>query len=219
MTEKEFREKYYDEVSKQTLETLPKFIEKMLNEKLGYGSVCCAVAASALAAAWAANRSPKGGITGFQACAVMWEFVRQWNYKSNKIGLRIVDYDNLLYSQYEDRFTSPTISQNQFDILQKEAKRLLQEDLDSKTKYDKDKIQYNKDIAKFVKKYPDYYKRKKHYDRLMGGTSIEWEVYEKKQKDGFEFAPQEPFYYRSPLISHWQSIVSGKVPFGITIKK
>lgn len=43
-----------------------------------YGTICVAIGAIAAAAARAADRSPNGGITGFQAGAVFWEFTRAW---------------------------------------------------------------------------------------------------------------------------------------------
>lgn len=124
MTESEFREKYYSKVKDQTVKTLPAFIQEMFKEDLDYGSACCAVAASALAAAWAANHEPQGNISGFQAGAVMWEFVQQWNYRSNKCGLQMIDYDNLLYPQYAEKFNN-TIPPNQWATIQKEAQDKL----------------------------------------------------------------------------------------------
>jgi hypothetical protein len=104
MTEQEFRDKYYADAREQTLETLPAFFEKMLSESHDYGSICCAIGASAVAAAWAANRHENAGINKVQTGCVMWEFVRQWNFSGNKTGLKIIDYDDLLYPQNEDRF-------------------------------------------------------------------------------------------------------------------
>ncbi len=217
MTEQEFRDRYYDKAGNQTLETLPHFIEQMFGESLGYGSVCCAVAASALAAAWAANKQDRGGITGFQAGAVMWEFVRQWNYKSNNVGLRIIDYDNMLYSQYEDDFQK-TICKDTFEALQKEAQNRLNEDKAKKSQYIVDMECYNTVLAAFVKKFPDYHTRRKHYDHLGAGTGDEHAAYDEKKKEGFEFTPREPFYHAGQL-EHWQSIVDGVVPFGYQIKE
>lgn len=217
MTEKDFREKYYEKVAKQTLETLPRFIEEIFQESFDYGSICCAVAASALAAAWAANNHNKAGITGFQAGAVMWEFIQQWNYKSNKTGLRIVDYDNMLYAQCKDNFQK-TIRKSVFESLQKEAQDHLDKDKASHKKYIKDTEQYQKDLAEFIKKYPDYHDRPKYYERLGCGTGKEWEAEDEKKKSGFEFAPSKPFYARGQ-IEHWQSIVDGVIPFGYVISE
>lgn len=123
--EDNIHKEWYERAGSQTLETLPEFLRHLTEDyEHDYGTICHSVAASAIAAAYAVNNHPKGGITGFQAGAVMWEFIRNWNYKSNKAGLRIVDYDNLLYPQYEDKFEN-TISQYQWNKLQEQAKLKL----------------------------------------------------------------------------------------------
>lgn len=216
MNESEFRTKFYEEAKKQTLGTLPDFLDKLFLESFDYGSICCAITASALAAAWAANHHPKAGITDFQAGAVMWEFIQQWNYKGNKTGLKIVDYDNMLYSQYESTFQK-TISKDTFVALQKAAERLLREDKYRLDEYQKDLIRYNKDIAVFIQKYPDYKQNPKKYERLSMGTGDEWDEQRKKEKAGFEFAPAKPCYFRGQ-IEHWQSIVNGIIPFGYALE-
>ena len=71
----------------------------------------------------AIDNSPTGGITGFQAGFIMWQIVRQWNYQGNKTGLKILDYDNLLYPQYEDAFTS--ISSENWELVKKEAQNRI----------------------------------------------------------------------------------------------
>lgn len=217
MTEKEFRDKYYDKARECTVASLPDFIHKMMSESLDYGSVCCAVAGAAIAAASAANKHDHGGITGFQAGAVMWEFIQQWNYRSNKTGLRIVDYDNMLYAQYKSTFQQ-TISKSVFGSLQKEAGRLLMEDNKAANQYVVDMAKYEKDLAVFIEKYPDYHDRPKHYDKLGCGTGAEWEAFHEKEKSGFEFAPSKPYYHAGQL-AHWQSIVDGVVPFGFVVKE
>lgn len=217
MTEKEFRDKYYGNLDRHAIKDLPKFIEKMMSESLEYGSVCCAVAASAIATAWAANKHKHGGISGFQAGAVMWEFIQQWSYRNNKTGLKIVDHDNMLYAQYEDNFQK-TISKSVFKALQKEAGNLLIKDNEAASKYVLDMAEYEKDLAAFVEKYPDYHERPKHYDKLGAGTGDEWDAFHKKEASGFEFAPAKPFYHAGQL-DHWQSIVDGIVPFEFTVKE
>lgn len=125
--EDNIHKEWYELASKQTLETLPEFLRHVTEEfEHDYGTICHAITASAIAAAYAVNSHPQGGITGFQAGAVMWEFIRNWNYKSNKTGLKIVDYDNLLYPQYEDKFEN-TITNHQWSKLQEEAKLRIQE--------------------------------------------------------------------------------------------
>lgn len=118
--------KWYEEASKQTLESLPEFLSHLANNYMhDYGTICHAVAASALAAAHAMNASPVGGISGFQAGCIMWEFIQKWmNYKS---PLRLIDYGNMLYPQYKNKFEK-TISKETWEYLQKEAYKLLAED-------------------------------------------------------------------------------------------
>lgn len=130
ITEKDdLQKQWYEEAHKQTLETLPDFLKK-LTEDYGhdYGTICHAVAAAALGAANAVNHAPCGGITGFQSGAVMWEFISEWQSKRGK-PLRLLDYSNMLYPQYEDDFTS--ISQDTWKWLQAEAKKLLGERSDA----------------------------------------------------------------------------------------
>lgn len=118
-------EQWYKDASSQTLETLPDFMNHILKDyRHDYGTICRAIGACAVAAAWAANAAPQGGITGFQAGAVMWEFIRNWNHKGNKCGLKLVDYDDMLYPQYEDKFAK-TITRQLMDNLMEEAQNLL----------------------------------------------------------------------------------------------
>ena len=124
---------WYAQAKNQTLETLPGFISHIMNDYgHDYGTVCHAIGACALAAAWAANNEAGacGGITGFQAGFVMWEFVRQWSFSDNKCGMRILDYDRMLYPQYDDVFEK-TISPDVWSALQKEAKERLERNHDA----------------------------------------------------------------------------------------
>jgi len=69
-----------------------------------YGTIVHACAAAALAGATAMNKQEQGGITGFQAGAVMWEFIRGWGFQDNRCGMRMIDYDNMLFPQYAPSF-------------------------------------------------------------------------------------------------------------------
>jgi len=113
------------EASEQTLETLPAWL-KHLSEDYNhdYGTICHAIASAAYAAARAMDNTPQGGITGFQAGAIMWEFVRLWNGIEGPC--RLLQYENMLYPQYEDRY-GKTISKSTFEWLQKTAKTKLAE--------------------------------------------------------------------------------------------
>ena len=119
---------WFAQAKKQTLETLPAFVDHVMNDYLhDYGTVCHAITACAIAAAWAANESPgaQGGITGFQAGFVMWDFIRHWSHENNKTGMKLLDYDNLLYPQYEDSFDK-VISPETWEAVQRQAKHELE---------------------------------------------------------------------------------------------
>jgi len=120
-------EKWYEEAKKVTVETLPEFVRHLTEDyQHDYGTICHALSACGLAGTYAIENSPCGGITGFQARFVMWGFIRHWMYSSNKCGLKIVDYDNMLYPQYEDKF-GKYISKDIFESLKKEARKNLDE--------------------------------------------------------------------------------------------
>lgn len=112
---------WYEDAKKQTIETLPVFINHLMNDYThDYGTICHALTAGGIATMWAMNEHKQGGITGFQAGAIMWEFLLHWNYGSNKTGLKIVDYDNFLYPQYADKFAK-TITKSTWEAIKKEA--------------------------------------------------------------------------------------------------
>lgn len=108
-----------------SLEMFNEFYKELFTEiNHDYGTVCHAVGALALAAA---NLGASvEGITGFQAGFVMWDFIRQWEFPSNKSGINIIDYDDMLYPQYKSKFDK-VISTHTWDSLRKEAERLLYE--------------------------------------------------------------------------------------------
>jgi hypothetical protein len=132
ITEKssEIIEGWYDEAKKIRLDTLVAFIEKLFsNYSHDYGTVCHAVTASAIAAAWAANADEdQGGITGFQTGAVMWEFMQHWLLELKDKPLRLLNFENMLYPQYEQRFEKQ-ISQDTVDWLIKNAKEKIKGDV------------------------------------------------------------------------------------------
>lgn len=94
------------------------------NYNIGYGEAPRAIAQATLATAW--YLANKFGITGFQAGFVMWDFVFDWTMHGNQCGAKLVDYDNMLYPQYDDKFEK-TISSDTFKRLQEVAKKNLAE--------------------------------------------------------------------------------------------
>ena len=128
------KKRWFKKAEKQTFRMLPKFIEEIQEhdainwDKTAsdtcYEMACHATAAIALGAAWAAAEA--FGITNFQASHAMWDFIREWQYSDNKTGLKIIDFDNMLYPQYDYRFDK-TISTKTWRAIQAEAKRRLEE--------------------------------------------------------------------------------------------
>lgn len=90
-----------------------------------YGTICHAIAAAAIGAAHAVERSPQGGITGFQAGAVMWEMIRGWGIWNNG-PLQVVQWGNLLYPQYDGNFPR-TIDKDIFAQVRDQARAMLTE--------------------------------------------------------------------------------------------
>ena len=146
---------WYERAKSMKPEDFSEFFREMTEDYINdYGTVCHAMAAVGLAAMFALNNSEgsRGGITGFQAGCVMWQIIRHMNYESNKCGLRLLDMDELLYPQYEHKFTA--ISKDTWDAIKKEAQNRL----------------------------------------LERGTA------------------------HPDVVTHWESIVNGKVPFGLRIE-
>lgn len=112
----------------KSFDNLVNFLQRIKdNYNTDYGTAPRAIAQAALATAW--YLASDFGITGFQAGFVMWDFIRDWNYRDNKCGMRIIDYDSMLYPQYDNYFQK-TISKEAFESLQKESKRLLEDKKD-----------------------------------------------------------------------------------------
>ena len=127
VTEKMHPEKeWFEEAKKvETIDGLASFTAHMLYDyHHDYGTACHAIAACAIAAA--SVGSHEEGITVFQAGFVMWDFIRHWNHEFNKTGMRLVDYDDMLYPQYEYKFDK-TIDKDNWECIRQEAARKLEE--------------------------------------------------------------------------------------------
>ena len=98
------------------------------NYNTGYGTAPRAIAQAAIATA--KYLSFNFGITGFQASCVMWDFIGDWLYSDNECGMRLVNYDDMLYPQYEYKFEK-AIDKDLFDDLQRAAKKKLEEHKDA----------------------------------------------------------------------------------------
>lgn len=123
--EMHLEEQWFKEAQNQTLDTLTQFIDHLMTDySHDYGTICHAIAASAIAATYAADKSPQGGITGFQASFIMWDYIKQWMKPNNKCGLKLIDYDDMLYPQFENKYAK-TISSDTWRRLQEEAAKNL----------------------------------------------------------------------------------------------
>ena len=216
---KELRKEWIATAKKAKIDQLPDVINSMLDgHEHDYGTICHVTAIAALAGANAVNNSEQGGISGYQAGAVMWEFIREFLYTSNKTGLKITDYDNFLFPQYGYRFDR-TIAADNWKELQKAAAENMIESEAAHEKYLKQLDQYQIDLAAFVAKYPDYYERKEHYDHQGMGNAKEWTEYRAKLDTGFEFAPKEVYSSAADptVYAHWRKIGDGIVPFGFRV--
>ncbi len=119
------RDAWYEESKHQTMASLPDFMEKLSKHQHDYSSICYAIAAAANAAAHALDRGPSGGITGFQAGGVMWEFMSLWN--GIKGPAKLVRFENAIYPQYAEEFAGMTIEYETFEHIRKLAREHSEE--------------------------------------------------------------------------------------------
>lgn len=109
----------------ESIEDLANLIKEVETDfNYGYGVAARSVGAVSAAVAW--YLSGKMGLTGFQASFVTWDFITGFWMTHNKCGMRIVDYDHMLYPQYDYKFQK-TISPEVWERLQKTAKEYLED--------------------------------------------------------------------------------------------
>lgn len=125
-TDRELIETWWSEAEDcQSIEDAADLARRLITDyRHDYGTICHAIAAAAIAMAWAVERSPEGGITGFQAGAVNWLWLKHWNQWEDG-PRRIVEYANLLYPAYDRHFTE--IDADTANWLTKRAQALLAE--------------------------------------------------------------------------------------------
>lgn len=124
-TTKGIIEQWKREAKDMTFDRLPEFIGKLMNDySHDYGTIIHAMSIGAIATMWAMDKMPGGGITGFQAGMINFQNIYNWDTSKEGHPLKLVDYDNMLYPQYEYHFDK-TISQDTFNYLQKEAQKKI----------------------------------------------------------------------------------------------
>lgn len=123
MTEKEYRDCIYEKASKvKTKEDLDDLLEEVINSKdLDYGKIVYAICGCMIATCNYIDESEVGGITGFQAGFIGWEMIKKFTITlDNQFGMKILNYGNLLYPQYRERFEK-TIDKDIWEKLRMEA--------------------------------------------------------------------------------------------------
>ncbi|AMR77632.1 hypothetical protein [Cupriavidus nantongensis] len=116
--ESKVHQQWYVDAKAMTVETLPAFIQKLTTEyHHDYGTICHAIAAAGIAAMWAVERAPCGGITGFQGGAITWQVLQHW--QGIQGPARIVEFDLMRFPQYESKFAA--IPREAWEHLQKKA--------------------------------------------------------------------------------------------------
>ena len=128
--EAEVRKLWQAEAEEQTLETLPAFLKKLSEIEHDYGSIVVAMGAAALGAIRALNRSPQGGITGFQAGCLMFEFIRGLNSEYRDAPLALLNFEWMLYPQYSPKFQKQ-FPKDVWEWVQNRAKAHLAESPDA----------------------------------------------------------------------------------------
>ncbi len=123
-TEDDLRKELYAEAREQTNDTLPAFLQRLQTLSVDYGTTCVAAAAASLAALSAYDKSPNGGLTGFQASAVFWEFARGTLLVHGPA--RLVQYEEMLFPQHKSSFEK-TITPEVWAWLQKRAAQHLED--------------------------------------------------------------------------------------------
>ena len=112
------------EAQDMTLEKLPEFLKKLLEEYgHDYGTIVHAMAAGMTATMWAMNRHPSGGITGFQAGAVTWRVIEALQ-TFDEGPKKMLCFHKMLFPQYKDKFQK-TIPPEVWEYLQENAREKL----------------------------------------------------------------------------------------------
>lgn len=122
--DKDIIDSWYKRASEVTPETFGDFINELLHGyDLDYGAKIHAAAACTIAMFNACDDI--FGFSGFQSSASIMQVLYKMNYRCNKTGIRVIDYDEMLYPQYKDKFRS--IPQNTWEALRKRADELIAE--------------------------------------------------------------------------------------------
>ena len=125
ITEKDHLEKeWLKEAHEQTLETLPKFINHLMNDyEHDYGTCVKAVTAAMIGTFATFNKQE--GFTGFQVGFIPWMMMDEF-WGESKVGRRVIDFDKMLYPQYDFMYEK-TITPKTFARLKEVAQKKIEE--------------------------------------------------------------------------------------------
>lgn len=117
---------WLEQAKNQTLETLPQFINHLINDyEHDYGTSLKATVAAMLATFNVCNQSEQGGFTGFQVGFIPWLMMNEF-WGESKVGRKVIDFEHMLYPQYAHKFEK-TMSSKTWHTLQKIAKEKMKE--------------------------------------------------------------------------------------------
>lgn len=112
------------ETKEQLLEVIDSIVNKQDHD---YGTIAVGTFQAMMATFNYVNRSPNGGITGFQAIFLGWAFVDEFMLSCRNKPKKIINYGDLLYPKYGNKFEK-VISKETHEWLIKEAKKHLEDD-------------------------------------------------------------------------------------------
>lgn len=219
----DFSDEWFAEARKQSPSTQQKFLLKLIVEyKHNNQSKISAMAAAALSAAFAFNKSSQGHLTQEEGNRALSELVFAWMRTPNLCGMNMYNYADMIHPANREAFAN-VIPRSNFTALQELAQKQI-DDADNAlhVEYPEQLAQYERELAAFIEKHPDYNERKDYYTHAKDRPGTQWDEIaadQQRKLDGFKYAPVKP---KEPEISqelydHWKSIVAGEAPFGFTI--
>lgn len=121
------KQEWYDKARSMKMKDLESFIKSLTEDYIhDYGTICHAMSIGSIATMWAMDHTENGGITGFQAGCIMWENIKNWMTEYKDVPLKLVNYRDMLYPQYERKYQK-VLSDDTFEWLKAEAIKKLED--------------------------------------------------------------------------------------------
>ncbi len=121
------KQEWYDKARSMEMKDLEHFIKCLTEDYIhDYGTICHAMSIGSIATMWAMDHSNAGGITGFQAGCIMWENIKNWMTEYKDVPLKLVNYRDMLYPQYERKYQK-VLSDDTFKWLKEQATKNLED--------------------------------------------------------------------------------------------